>query len=141
MDATISKILKVIQEEVKINFNKEFSEEDLQGVVNAQIEATKLGISKGITVSWDRFCKFIFTDRYDRKMDTISQLNHIKKYSEDLSLEEQAKLNEEIIIASHQKKKAYLQVSVKGEVTPTAKVLKTKNKNKLTVQFFNLKKE
>lgn len=133
LDDTLIRILEQIKEEVKVKYNLTIGIEEVHQVINVQIEATKLGFIKGISVTWSKFCKFIYTERYNRKIDTINKLNKIDLDSPDLSLEEKLKLREEIILQSYIKKTSYIKTKkkeLKGKEVLTSKSI---NKTKLTL--------
>lgn len=100
LDDTLTRILNTIKADVKEKFNKDYSIEELNEIVDSQIDATKLGFIKGVTVHWTRFCKFVYTNRYNRKMDTIKKLNLIGENT-NLSPLEKIKQRKEVIIESY----------------------------------------
>lgn len=79
LDDTLLKIIKIIKEDVKAKYKVEYDVDEIFEVINTQIEATKLGFSKGITVHWIRFCKFVYTERNARGKE-------IDKFAKDLVL-------------------------------------------------------
>ncbi len=107
LDDTLIKIFTTIQQEVKDKYGIEYDIEDLHGIVNTQIEATKLGFSKGITVHWSRFCKFVFTDRANRKKETQRFAETVASH-EDLLPHEKEQLIKEYIVATGENKRAIL---------------------------------
>lgn len=67
LDNTLTRILNTIKDEVKEKYKVDYSIEELNDIIDTQIKATRDGINKGITVHWSRFCKFVFTERANRK--------------------------------------------------------------------------
>ena len=103
LDNTLVGIFTKIQKEVQDKFGIEYSIEELVSIVDVQIEATKLGFSKGITVHWERFCKFAFTNRLKRKNEVKKYINEVKE-NENLSLEEKESLIHAKLIESLEEK-------------------------------------
>ncbi len=71
LDDTLDQIIEEIQEELKVDLGEELSIEEIHEVIQSQIEATKLGIAKGVSVHWYGFCKFLFTDRKTRQKNVF----------------------------------------------------------------------
>jgi len=82
LDDTLKRILTTIQGEVQVKFKEELSIEQIHSVVNTQVEATKLGFSKGITVHWVRFCKFVYTAKNKRSKEVASYLDLLDNQGE-----------------------------------------------------------
>jgi hypothetical protein len=137
LDDTLIKMFTQIKEEVKAKYNVEYSIEEIHSIVDVQIEATKVGISKGITVIWHRFCKFVFTNKYVRKEEVKLYQNHIDSI-EDLSQEEKDKLKYDKVIESARQKKNHKANSKKvtGNQDTVETLIATPNVNNITLKKF-----
>ena len=136
LDNTLLKIIGIIQQEVKEKYKLELSVQEIAEVIQTQIEVTKEGISKGISVCWYRFCKFIYTDRGVRKTETIKALNSIDREYQDYP-ELVKQLRQEVILQSSDKKKAYLAKGKEQTVGLKAEeVKKVESVNKVNVTLF-----
>ncbi len=107
VDDTLIKMFTTIQAEVKAKYKVDYSIEEIQTIVDAQLEATKVGISKSVTVVWHRFCKFVFTNKYKRKED-IYLLKNTLDANEDLSQEQKDKIIYNKVVESAGRKKEYI---------------------------------
>ncbi len=137
IDDTLIKMFTTIRDEVKAKYKVEYSIEEIQSIVESQIEATKVGISKSVTVVWHRFCKFVFTNKYKRKED-IYLLKNTLDANEDLSQEEKDKIVYNKVIESAGKKKRYIadttNIMEKQETLET--LLSKENVNKVSIKKF-----
>ena len=98
LDNTLEQILEELKDELKNDLGEELSIEEIHEIVQSQIEATKLGIAKGISVHWYGFCKFLFTDRKTRKVNVGKAFERkgLDKFSEE---DKQSELGKSIIKA------------------------------------------
>lgn len=110
LDDTLLKIFVTIQQEVKEKFNVELSVQELFEVVNTQIEATKLGFSKGVTVYWERFCKFAYTERSTTRKD-LKKVKQILAEQDHLTAQEKEEILRSSIIEKAKRKKALIKNS------------------------------
>lgn len=137
LDNTLLKIIDIIRLEVKEKYKLELSTQEIVEVIQTQIEATKLGLSKGISVTWYRFCKFIFSERATRKAEVIKQLKQIDTDYEGSSLEDLDKLKQQVIIESAEKKREYLAKGKEQDVgLKIEDVQKVQTVNKVNVVLF-----
>ena len=137
LDNTLTRIIDTIREEIKVKFNVELSNQEIVEVVQTQIEVTKQGLSKGISVTWYRFCKFIYSDRYKRKSEVIKKLSEIDIDFEGKSPEEIQRIKEELIIRKAEEKRAYLAKGKEQTVGITAEEVKnTDSVNKVNLVLF-----
>lgn len=97
LDKTLTKILTEIQSEVLQERNIHISIEEIHSIVETQIEATKLGFAKGITVHWFKFCKFVFTNKHNNVKE-IKQLNQRLEDNDDLLPHEKIAIKKNAII-------------------------------------------
>lgn len=137
LDETLTRFLKEIQEEVFKEFGISLSSEQIHDIIETQIEATKLGISKGITVHWIRFGKFVFTD----KCNTIKELKVLDQRledNEDLLPHEKLELRKSKIIEKANNRDTLLKNSTLRDTTPiSAEVLiNTPNMYKVKLPTF-----
>ena len=115
LDDTLIKILNTIKLEVKEKFDKDYDIEELHDVVQTQIEATKLGISRGIVVHWARFCKFVYTKKVEN-LQTVNRFAEKVARNEELSSQEKEELiKQKIIDVSIAKKKRISDASKKSD--------------------------
>ena len=97
LDDTLSRILLTIKEEVKVKYQKDLTIEQINNIVDTQIEATKEGLMRGITVHWARFCKFVFTDKGTLKNNVI-KFNSLLDNRDDILPHEKGILRKNYII-------------------------------------------
>lgn len=110
VDSTLARILLIIQEEVKEKYNTTLTVEQIHKVVCVQIEATKRGIRKGLTIHWSRFGKFVFTNKSKLKLETI-KLTNLLEHTEGLLPHEKLEIRKEKIIELSTIKKEYIKKS------------------------------
>lgn len=137
VDDTLIKIFTIIRDEVKVKYKVEYSIEEIQSIVETQMEATRVGISKSVTVVWHRFCKFVFTNKYKRKED-IYLLKNTLACDEELSQEDKDKIIYSKIIESAGKKKEFLNNTTNIMTTQDTvdTLLNKENVNKITIKKF-----
>jgi len=137
LDDTLIKMFTTIRDEVKDKYKVEYSIEEIQSIVETQIEATRVGISKSITVVWHRFCKFVFTNKYKRKED-IYLLKNTLDTNEDLSQEEKDKIIYSKVIESAGKKKEFLNntTNIMSKQDTVDTLLNKENVNKVSLKKF-----
>lgn len=141
LDNTLSRIIITIQEEVKEKFNKEYSIEELHDVIDSQLEATKLGFTKGISVHWHRFCKFIYTDRANRKKHIYKQIERLVE-DDVLTPQEIESIRKQLIIDSEEIRQDKIKKdSLRHGVPLTGKAIVDKDsvKSSDNFTFINLK--
>ena len=109
-DETLNSIFVQIQKEVKVKFGKDISIEEIFNIVNSQIEATKEGLKRSITVHWIKFGKFLFTNRVVRK-GKIYQTNELLDITEEYTPSEKEEIKRNSIIESAREKKYYSRIS------------------------------
>lgn len=108
LDDTLKVIINKIIIEVKDKYGITFTLEEVFNCIDSQIEATKIGFTKGIAVHWIRFGKFLYTERNDRGKAITSYVNDLNDESTDLTSEQkEIKRKEYIIIKSEERKKIY----------------------------------
>lgn len=98
LDETLTRFLTEIQNEVLQERNILMSIEEIHSIIETQIEATKLGFTKGLTVHWARFGKFVFTDKHNNVKE-IRQLEQRLENNEDLLPHEKITIKKNAIIA------------------------------------------
>lgn len=137
IDDTLIRMFTTIRDEVKAKYNVEYSIEEIQSIVEVQMEATRVGIAKSITVVWHRFCKFVFTNKYKRKED-IHRLKNTLDIDEDLSPEEKDKIIYDKVIESAGKKKAFIAntTNIMEKQETVKSLLNKENINKVTIKRF-----
>jgi hypothetical protein len=144
LDDTLFRIITQIQKEVKVNFKTDLSVEQVHGVVNAQIEATKLGFSRGITIHWTRFCKFVYTAKQKRKIEIASYLDLLDNRGDKNPVEilEAKKL---LVIKKAEEKRSIInndrsnQGSFSSTLEDIKKIEVSKNNNFITFKCLNSK--
>lgn len=141
LDETLIEIIEQVRKETKEKYNIELSFQEVYECINSQMEATKLGFSKGVTVVWTKFCKFVFSNRGVRKKDVRTTLYNLE-VNEDISPEVREQLKKDKVISAAEEKRKYLatkkeksvsarEVIKKATMTRTDIVLfKTINKKK-----------
>lgn len=139
VDDTITGIFNTIAKEVKEKYGIEYSIDQIHDIVNTQIEATKYGFAKGISICWSRFCKFIFTNKVNRKIEVRNVLTTIDNEG-ILTAEERALALKDAIMESQRKKVAYIKESNPNTSRPLGisanKVLSTPNsRNNVKLKF------
>lgn len=136
LDDTLLGIFTKIQKEVQDKFGIEYSIEELNSVVDVQIEATKLGFTKGITVHWERFCKFVFTDRKTRKVENFNYMDELKERHDLLPQEKEALAKEKILEEAKKKKKYISDSTLSGNSSTVEDLIAAPVVNKTTLPFF-----
>lgn len=63
LDYTLDKIIKEIQEEIKVETGREISYDTCVKIINHQIDSTVKGMSKGYTIVWKYFGTFVATQK------------------------------------------------------------------------------
>ena len=114
LDNTLKEILITIQLEVKEKYNVDLSIESIHEVINTQFEATKLGFQKNITVHWSRFCKFVFTNRYERGVEITNFKNKLDIDNKLSPLEKENLLKDYIIEKTKEKKELIKHSSIQN---------------------------
>lgn len=117
LDETLLEIILQIKDEVKEKYKVEMSEAEIYDCIDAQVEATKLGFSRGVTVVWSRFCKFVFSNRAIRRSEVRKTLEKLDD-NEDITPQEREQRKKDKIISAYAEKKKYL---TKEEKEKTAK--------------------
>jgi nucleoid DNA-binding protein len=139
LDNTLTKIINIVIQEVKDKYDVEYSVEQIFNIVNTQMEATKLGFVKGITVHWSRFGKFVYSKRYDRKMETIRYSRELEQQEQslELSAQDREQLLKEYIVTKAKEKDKFHKESNKWYFphTDLKTVMATDDKNKIQVKF------
>lgn len=137
LDATLIKIFTTIQKEIKTKYKAEYSIEEIHSIVEVQIDATKVGISKSVTVVWHRFCKFVFTNKYKRKEDIFALKNTLDT-DEDLSQEEKDRIVYNKVIESADKKKKYIAdtTNIMDKQSTVESLIKKDNVNNVFIKRF-----
>ena len=136
LDNTLLKIIGIIQEVVKEKYKLELSTQEIAEVVQTQIEVTKEGISKGISVTWYRFCKFIYTERGKRKSETNKAISSIEEEYQGLP-DVIKTLKNEVILNSAERKKQLLAKGKEQSVGLKAEeVKKVESVNKVNITLF-----
>lgn len=117
LDETLTRFLNEIQGEVSNEFGINLDIKQIHDIVETQIEATKLGISKGITVHWIRFGKFVFTDKHNNFQD-IKKLDSRLEDNDELLPHEKIELRKHKIIEKADSRKQYIKNSTLRDTTP-----------------------
>jgi hypothetical protein len=137
LDSTLLKIIETIKDEIKVKYKLEFSTQEIVEVIQTQIEVTKQGFAKGISVTWYRFCKFIYSERGIRKTETIKKLDRLLIDYEGASTEDINKRREEIIIESAEQKRRLISKGKEQDVGLKAEdVKRAEPVNKVNMVLF-----
>lgn len=111
IDETITKVFEQIKVEVKEKFDVDISTKELYDIVRTQLDATRLGFSKLVSVHWLNWGKFIFVDKYNRKNKVFELSKQIDNPDYILTEEERVNLKKELIVESGEKRKELLHIN------------------------------
>lgn len=139
IDDVFKSIFETVSKEVKEKYDIEYSIEEIYNVFNCQIETTKLAISKGISIHWTRFGKFVFTRRGERHSEYNKYVKEISSDDYGLSVDEIEKLKKDFIIKKAIERKELISNSVKvkdGNELTVKEFLETKQVNPIKVNIF-----
>lgn len=118
LDDTLKRIMERIVVEVKDKYGIAVTLEDVYNVIESQIEATKIGFAKNISIHWIKLGKFLFTERSNRKKEIITYMNNINDEDTDLTNEQKEQAKKEFIVTKAEEKK---------KLTADAKSLRVKH--------------
>ena len=100
LDETLSKILHNIIIEVEAQHGIRYSLEEIHNVVESQLNATELGVAKGLTVHWTGLGKFIYTDKANRQKFVFDEINKAALLNPDITTEEIEQITKDLVISS-----------------------------------------
>ena len=138
VDDTVSGIFDIIIKEVKNKYNVDLSSEKIYNIINCQIETTKLAITKGISIHWMCFGKFIFTDRRKIKLEIKAFKTELDSDDYNLSETEKDKLKDSFIIAKAIEKQKHIKGSKVQDNTLTLKEVLSDKPKPTGIQFIKL---
>jgi hypothetical protein len=107
LDDKLKSIIATIKNEVEEKYKKELSEEDIFNVIDSQIEATKEGIRRSITVHWFKFGKFLFTNKKVRMAKIQKNVEYLSNTGDYTNSEIEA-IQKQLVIESAKEKKHYI---------------------------------
>lgn len=125
LDDTLKGIMNQIIEEVKIKYGITFTIEEIYNIIDSQIEATKIGFIKGISIHWIKFGKFIFSNRSNRKKEIAGFINDIDDESTDLSAEQKERLKKEFIVLKGEERKKIISEEKSGNIKHSLNYIKS----------------
>lgn len=124
LDDILKGIINQIIEEVKTKYGVTFTIEEVYNIVDSQIEATKIGFTKGISIHWIKFGKFIFSKKSERKKEVISYINDINEDTTNLTNEEKEKRKKDFIVLKGEEKKRIHSEEKSGKITHSLNYIK-----------------
>ena len=125
LDDTLRSIIEQIIVEVKDKYGIHLTLEEVYNVIDSQIEATKIGFAKGISVHWIKFGKFLLSKRGDRKREVTRYVEDLEDDSTDLTQEEKDKRKKEFIIIKAEERKQTLTIERAGNIKHSLNYIKS----------------
>lgn len=124
LDDTLKRIMEQVVVEVKEKFGITFTIEDIYNVIDSQIEATKIGFVKGISIHWIRFGKFLFTEQSKRKKEVRNYIADIDDENTNLTQAEKEQRKKVFIVLKAEEKKRVTEEQKSQKITHSLNYIK-----------------